>query len=200
MAFILGKKIGMTRVFEEDGKAVPVTLLTVGPVTVTQIKTQDKDGYEAVQVGYGVNKHLSKGLAGHLEGLPQTRTMREFAPVPAEAKRGDIIDASTFQVGDTVKVSSISRGKGFQGAVKRHGFHGMPASHGHHAVLRHVGSIGQRFPQHTLKGMRMAGRMGGTRITTRGLRVMSIDTENHIMAVKGAVPGRRGTLVEVVTL
>lgn len=117
-----------------------------------------------------------------------------------ELEKGDKLDVSAFNAGDVVKVSGITKGKGFQGVVKRHGFHGMPASHGHHHVLRHGGSIGQRFPQHTLKGMRMAGRMGGERQTTRGLEIVSVDRENNLMMIKGAVPGRKGTLLEIATL
>lgn len=166
---------------------VPVTLVAAGPVTVTQIRQRDKNGYEAVQVGFGEAKKLNKKI-------------KEFR-MPAEGlKRGDVLDVSVFAAGDMVKISGLSKGKGFQGVVKRHGFHGMPASHGHHHVLRHGGSIGQRFPQHTLKGMRMAGRMGGGRVTTRGLKVISVDKENNLLAVKGAVPGRRGTLLEIVSI
>lgn len=138
MTFVLGKKVGMTRVFADDGAVIPVTLISVNP----------KD----------------------------------------------------LKIGDVVKVTGISKAKGFQGAVKRHGFAGLPASHGHHAVMRHVGSIGQRFPQHTLKGMRMAGRMGGTTVTTRGLTVISLDAERNFLALKGAVPGRRGTELKIAVL
>jgi len=202
MSFILGKKIGMTRIFKEDGEVVPVTVIEAGPITVTQIKTKEKDGYKAAQVGFGKDKKPNKPKAGHLKGLENAKYLREFsderqATSGNELKRGDIIDVSAFNAGDFVKVSGIAKGRGFQGAVKRHGFHGMPASHGHHHVLRHVGSIGQRFPQHTLKGTRMAGRMGGKRQTTRGLEVVSIDKENNLMMIKGAVPGRKGTLLEI---
>ena len=206
MSFILGKKIGMTQIFQEDGIVVPVTLIEAGPITVTQVRTKEKDGYEAVQVGYGKEKKPGKTKAGHLKDLAGLKYLKEFKletrnwKLETEPKRGDIIDVSSFSVGETIKVSGFSKGKGFQGAVKRHGFHGMPASHGNHHVLRHVGSIGQRFPQHTLKGMRMAGRMGGTRITTRGLKIMNIDKENDLLAVKGAVPGRRGTLLEIMKI
>src|SRR3989344_4582206 len=196
MSFILGKKIGMTQIFQEDGIVVPVTLIEAGPITVTQVRTKEKDGYEAVQVGYGKEKKPGKTKAGHLKDLDMLKHLKETKAL-TDKKRGDIIDVSSFSVGETIKVSGFSKAKGFQGAVKRHGFHGMPASHGHHHVMRHVGSIGQRFPQHTLKGMRMAGRMGGTRITTRGLKIMNIDKENNLLAVKGAVPGRRGTLLEI---
>lgn len=204
MSFILGRKIGMTQIFQDDGTVVPVTLIEAGPITVTQVRTKEKDGYEAVQVGYGSEKKPNKPKAGHLKDLSNLKNLKEFRDKlnaeGAELERGDILDVASFNIGDVVKVSGIAKGKGFQGVVKRHGFHGMPASHGHHHVLRHAGSIGQRFPQHTLKGMRMAGRMGGKRVTTRGLKIMSIDKENNLLAVKGAVPGRRGTLLEIVSL
>ena len=189
----------MSQIFDEDGTVVPVTLIEAGPVTVTQVKIKEQDGYEAVQVGFGRAKKLNKPLKGHLKGLADFRKLKEFKTTEANLKRGDHLDVSTFKVGDVVKVSGLTKGRGFQGVVKRHGFHGMPASHGHHHVLRHGGSIGQRFPQHTLKGMRMAGRMGGQRQTTRGLKVISVDKDNNLIAVKGAVPGRKGTLLEMVS-
>jgi len=196
MSFILGKKIGMTQLFNEDGTVVPVTLIEAGPVTVTQVRLKDKDGYEAVQVGFAHEKNANKPKAGHLKNLKSFKTLRETKSIK-EKNRGDEIDVTSFSVGDVVKVSGLTKGRGFQGAVKRHGFHGMPASHGHHHVLRHVGSIGQRFPQHTLKGTRMAGRMGGVRMTTRGLKVVTVDKEHNLLALKGAVPGRKGTLLEI---
>lgn len=204
--FLLGKKIGMTQVFQDDGKVVPVTLIEAGPVTVTQVRTKEKDGYEAVQVGYGKAKKLKKPQSGHLKELGELKHLKEFRLTADELaslqanKRGETVDVGVFNVGDVIKVSGISKGKGFQGVVKRHGFHGMPASHGHHHVLRHGGSIGQRFPQHTLKGMRMAGRMGGVRVTTRGLKVAAVDKEKNLLAVKGAIPGRRGTLLEILRI
>ncbi len=202
--FLLGRKIGMTQIFQDDGIAVPVTLIEAGPVAVTQVKTKEKDGYESVQVGYGKEKKPNKARAGHLKDLGNLKYLREFklgaSSQKLEAKRGDFYDVSNFNLGDVVKISGVSKGKGFQGVVKHHGFHGMPASHGHHHVLRHGGSIGQRFPQHTLKGMRMPGRMGGVRVTTRGLKIVSIDKENNLLAIKGAIPGRRGTLLEIVKL
>ncbi len=199
----------MSRIFRENGQVVPVTLIEAGPIMVTQSKTVAKDGYQAIQIGFDEKKKINKPAAGHLKGLKNFRKLKEFRPesfkftVDGEEKelsRGDILDISILKAGDIVKVSGITKGKGFQGAVKRHGFHGMPASHGHHHVLRHVGSIGQRFPQHTLKGMRMAGRMGGKRMTTRGLEVVSVDKEKNLLTLKGAVPGRRGTLLEIVSL
>jgi large subunit ribosomal protein L3 len=216
MAFIIGKKVGMTRFFQEDGKVVPVTLIEAEPVVVTQIRTKEKDGYEAVQIGSGKQKKINKPKSGHLKDLGDLKTLREFKELKAKIgpsagetgeggeekllERGDKFDVSVFNIGDIVKISGLTKGRGFQGAVKRHGFHGMPASHGHHHVLRHVGSIGQRFPQHTLKGTRMAGRMGGVRQTTRGLKIVDIDKENNLMIIKGAVQGRKGTLLEISTL
>lgn len=192
----------MTQIFNEDGTVTPATLIEAGPITVTQVKTKDKDGYEAVQIGYGSEKKSNKPKAGHLKGLKNLKKLKEFRAEGQENKleKGSEIDVSIFNIGDVVKVSGLTKGRGFQGAVKRHGFHGMPASHGHHHVLRHVGSIGQRFPQHTLKGTRMAGRMGGKRVTTRGLKVVAVDKENNLLAVKGAIPGRRGTIVEIVKI
>ncbi len=199
----------MTRIFREDGEVIPVTVVEAGPITVTQIRTEEKDGYRAVQVGFGKDKKPNKSKAGHIKGLENTKNLVEFrvedlkfkvGETEKELEKGDKLDVSAFSAGDIVKISGITKGKGFQGVVKRHGFHGMPASHGHHHVLRHGGSIGQRFPQHTLKGMRMAGRMGGERQTTRGLEIVSIDKENNLMMIKGAVPGRKGTLLEIVTL
>lgn len=209
MKFILGKKVGMTQVFEEDGKVVPVTVVEVGPNVVVQVRTKEKDGYEAVQVGTGTKKakNINKPTKGHLKDLGTFRYLKEVRDKESKhiaigestealtLKVGDTLDASVFAVGDKIKVTGISKGKGFQGVMKRHGFHGMPHSHGHHHVARHAGSIGQRFPQHTLKGMRMAGRMGHDQVTTRGLKIVRVDVENGLLAVKGAVPGNRGQLL-----
>lgn len=206
MAFIIGKKIGMTRIFREDGTVIPVTVIDAGPTVVTQIKTAEKEGYDAVQFGFGKAKRPNKPLTGHLKkSQASSRVLKELrkGDKAFEAKEyaiGEQIAVSIFKPGDKVKVAGITKGRGFQGAVKRHGFHGMPASHGHHHVMRHVGSIGQRFPQHTLPGMRMAGRMGGERHTIRGLEVVSIDAEKNMMTVKGAVPGRKGTILEIRTI
>ena len=209
MKFILGKKLGMSQVFEEDGKVVPVTVVEIESNVVTQIRTKEKDGYEAVQVGTGTRKvkNIKKPQRGHLKELGNFKYLREVRDKESKhmaigettealtVKVGDKLDASVFVVGDKIKVTGISKGKGFQGVMKRHGFHGMPHSHGHHHVARHGGSIGQRFPQHTLKGMRMAGRMGTDKVTTRGLKIVRVDMENGLLAVKGAVPGQRGQLL-----
>lgn len=200
----------MSQIFKEDGKVIPVTAIEAGPVFITQLRTKDKDGYEAVQVGFGVKKekNIKKPQLGHLKKakIQNTRYSREFIIDKGlklndkELKLGEAIDVSIFQKGDKVKVSGISKAKGFQGVMKRHGFHGAPASHGHKHVARSPGSIGRRFPQHTVKGMRMAGRMGGERVTVRGLEVIDVNKEKNLMFVKGAVPGRKGILLEIVSL
>ncbi len=193
----------MTQMFKEDGSVVPITLVKIEPNVVVQVKTKEKDGYQAIQIGTGSKKKLNKPAKGHRKDLGNFSVLKEFKLAPAneagsiEFKVGDTIDISTFAEGETVKVSGVSKGKGFQGVVKRHGFHGMPASHGAHSVLRHAGSIGQRFPQHTLKGMRMAGRMGGVNKSIRGLKIVKIDTVNGLLAIKGAVPGNNKSIVEI---
>ena len=214
MKFILGKKLGMSQVYTENGEIVPVTVIEAEPNTVIQIKTKDKNKYEAVQVGYGTRKekNVAKQQRGHFKDLGNFAVLKEFrfdkkgrtsrgedqeAIDSANLTVGQKIDVSIFAPGDAVKVSGMTKGRGFQGVVKRHGFHGGWASHGHHAVLRHAGSIGQRFPQHTLKGMRMAGRMGNDKLTVRGLEVVNVDIENNIIAIKGAVPGNKGGLVMI---
>ena len=200
--FILATKLGMSQIYSDKGEAMGVTLLLVGKNVITQVKTKEKDGYQAVQVATGAKKasKLSKAVRGHFKDLGSFRWVREFAATAVGDKDlsvGDTIDASIFAPGDIVKVSGLTKGKGFAGAVKRHGFHGAPASHGHHHVLRHVGSIGQRFPQHTLKGSRGPGRDGQERIAVRGLKVAAVDVEAGLIAVRGAVPGARGTILEV---
>jgi len=194
--FILGKKLGMTQIFKED-KVIPVTLIESGPNFVTQVKNKDGDGYDAVQVGFGAKKekNIKKPQRGHLKNLDNLRWLREFRVDSTELKSGDKIDVSIFAPGDKVNVVAISKGKGFQGVVKRHGFHGGPKSHGQKDRHRAPGSIGSSFPEHVFKGMRMAGRMGGDRVTVKNLEVIEVDNENNLIALKGAVPGRRGTLV-----
>src|SRR3989344_9393695 len=198
MKFILGKKLGMSQVFEEDGKVVPVTVVEVEQNVVVQVRTKEQDGYEAVQVGTGTRKakNIKKPQKGHFKDLGNFKYLKEVRG-SQELKVGDKLDVSVFAVGDKIKVTGLSKGKGFAGVMKRHGFPGMPHSHGHHHVARHAGSIGQRFPQHTLKGMRMAGRMGHDQVTTRGLKIVRVDVENGLLAVKGAVPGNRGQLLVI---
>ncbi len=202
MKFILGTKQNMTEYFKEDGTVVPVTILSAGPVTVTRIFEKNKDGYNAVQVGYRVQKkeRISKARLGQMNSIPY-RDLKEFRLKPTDksiVKEGDVVDVSIFEIGDKVQVSSISKGKGFQGVVKRHGFHGGPRTHGQKHSEREAGSIGGGLRTHVPKGMRMAGRMGSDRITQKNLKVVFIDKENNIMLVEGAVAGKRGTLVEMV--
>ena len=190
----------MTQIFDEMGVVHPATVLKVSPMTVTQIKTVDKDGYSAIQVGSGERKekNINKPLKGHLKGLGNFSVLKEFSN-DIEMKVGDKVDISLFEVGDKVSVSSISKGKGFQGVVKRHGFHGGPRSHGQKHSEREPGSIGGagRDGGRVAKGKRMAGRMGGERVTTKGLTVVQVIPESQQILVRGSIPGRRGTVVEI---
>ena len=193
----------MVQFFREDGKAIPATLLNAGPVVVTQVKNLEKDKYSAVQVGYGEKKKLGKALLGHFKKLGNFRYVKEFRLTdPKEIEglgEGSAIDVSVFKEGDLVTVSGISKGKGFQGVVKRHGFHGGPRSHGQKHSEREAGSIGGggRAGGRVAKGMRMAGRMGSDRTTVKNLKVLVVDKENNQLLISGAVPGKRGTLIEV---
>ena len=203
MKFILATKENMTEYFSPDGAVVPVTILNAGPITVTRIFSKAKDGYNSVQVGFGVQKkqRISKGSAGAMKG-GFYKTLKEFRMKPADkvdVKEGDSIDVSVFTPGDLLQISSVSKGKGFQGVVKRHGFHGGPRTHGQKHSEREPGSIGGGLRTHVPKGMRMAGRMGSDRITQKNLKVVSIDKENNIMLIKGAIAGKRGSLVEIVS-
>ena len=202
--FILGTKQYMTQVFDDAGVAHPATVLSAGPVTITQLKNSERDGYDAIQVGYEEQskKHVPKAKLGHLKNLTLLRHLREFRITNAEKdayKRGGTIDVSVFVPGDTVEVSAISKGKGFQGVVKRHGFHGGPRTHGQKHSEREPGSIGGagRAGGRVAKGMRMAGRMGGERVTVKNLKVLQVDPEHNRIILRGAIPGRRGTLVEI---
>ncbi|OGY44383.1 MAG: 50S ribosomal protein L3 [Candidatus Buchananbacteria bacterium RIFCSPHIGHO2_02_FULL_40_13] len=198
MKFILGKKLAMTQIFGANGQAVPVTAVLAEPNIVAQVKTADKDKYSAVQVGFGAGKNLNKPQAGHLKGLDHLKIVREFRISPAEAvklKRGDRITVDVFKKDDKVKVVGTSKGRGYQGVVKRHGFHGSPASHGHKDQLRKSGSIGATDPARVFKGMRMAGRMGHDQISVLGLAIVDIDQEKNILYIKGAVPGARNGLL-----
>jgi len=205
MKFILGTKDKMTQVFDEKGTCYPVTILRVSPLVVTAVKSSDKDGYDAVQVAGGEQKEsrLGKADLGHQGGAK--RYVKEFRARASQGEKldgvevGATIDSSVFAPGDTVTVSAISKGKGFQGVVKRHGFHGDMASHGRKHSLRAPGSIGGggRDGGRVIKGMRMAGRMGSDRITVKNLKIVQVNAEENIILVKGAIPGRKGTLVEV---
>jgi large subunit ribosomal protein L3 len=201
MKFILGTKVNMTEYFSEDGEVIPVTIVSAGPVTVTRILEKSKDGYDAVQVGFGTQKEnrINKAQKSAMQGA-NYRTLKEFRmknEVPT-AKVGDVIDVSAFTAGDKIVVSSVSKGKGFQGVVKRHGFAGGPRTHGQKHSEREPGSIGGGLRTHVPKGMRMAGRMGSDRITQKNLKVVFVDKENNTMLIKGAITGKRGTLVEII--
>ncbi|MFA6324624.1 MAG: 50S ribosomal protein L3 [Candidatus Paceibacterota bacterium] len=203
MKYILGIKENMTEYFTEEGKVIPVTIVRAGPITVTRVFEKEKDGYNSVQVGFGSQKkeRINKARAGQMKDGAY-RTLKEFRLKPAdknEAKEGDVIDVSIFNPGDNLQISGISKGKGFQGVVKRHGFHGGPRSHGQKHSEREPGSIGGGLRTHVPVGMRMAGRMGSDRITYKNLKVVFVDKENNLMLVKGALPGRRGTLIEIVS-
>jgi len=206
MKFILGTKENMAEYFSENGTVIPITILSAGPVTITRIFEKSKDGYNSVQVGYGTQKKPARpDDSGHSGGERRVhklyKTVKEFRLKPAdkvEAKEGDVIDVSIFVPGDKVTVTSVSKGKGFQGVVKRHGFHGGPRTHGQKHSEREPGSIGGGLRTHVPKGTRMAGRMGSDRITQKNLQIVFIDKENNLMLVKGAIAGRRGTLVEVI--
>lgn len=193
----------MTQVFDKDGVLHPVTILRVAPAKVTQVKTKEKDGYTAVQLATGEQKshRVSKALRGHQGGAFKHTV--EFRPsvgrkeTMPEMAKNQTLDASTFAVGDMIAVSAISKGKGFQGVVKRYNFRGGPGSHGMKNTLRTPGSIGATGPQRVFKGTRMAGRMGSDRVTVKNLKVVAVDVKENLLLVSGAVPGRRGTLVEV---
>lgn len=201
MKILLGTKEEMTQVFDEDGNVNPATVIATRPMSITQIKTKESDGYSAVQVGFGEikDKKVSKALKGHLKGKA-FRHIKEFRISEKEAsdlKVGDEVSAEVFEVGDKVRVSGVSKGKGFQGVVKRHGFGGGPRTHGQRHSEREPGSIGTAGVQRVLKGVRMAGRMGGDRISVKNLRILHIDKEAGKVYIKGALPGRKGTLLEV---
>jgi large subunit ribosomal protein L3 len=200
MQYILGNKIGMSQMFDKNGKLTPVTLLSVGPCYVLQKKNKEKDGYEALQVGFKKiekKNKIGKSMKGkeykfikecRIEGAPEG---------VSKLNVGDEINASIFQEGQIIKVSGISKGKGFQGGVKRHGFHGRNATHGVKHEQRTIGSTGMRFPQHVRKGRKMPGRMGFERITVKNLKIMKVDKENNLLVIKGAVPGTKRTLLEI---
>ncbi len=190
----------MTRVFDKSGKLTSVTVIEAGPCVIAQVKTEKKDGYNAVQIGFGKAKKISKPQAGHLKNLGLIKYLKEFKEEKISSyKVGDKIDAALFSEGDLVKVSGITKAKGFAGGMKRHGFAGGPASHGQKHSARERGSVGPRFPEHVVKGVKMPGRMGGARSTVKNLMIMSVDKENNLIALSGAIPGRKGTLVEVVS-
>lgn len=203
MLGIIGKKIGMSQVFEQNGNLIPVTVVEAGPCQVVQVKTPKKDGYSAVQLGFEVKpeKRVNKPMLGHFKAASTEpyRFLSEIKDFEGEtSKPGDMVTVDLFKIGDTVKVSGVTKGKGFQGVVKRHNFKGGPKSHGQSDRHRAPGSIGaSAYPSRVIKGMKMAGRMGGDNKTVRGLSIVKIDTENNLLYIKGAVPGTRNSIVTI---
>ncbi|WP_303661000.1 50S ribosomal protein L3, partial [uncultured Duncaniella sp.] len=198
---LLGKKIGMTSVFSADGKNVPCTVIEVGPCVVTQVKTVDKDGYAAVQLGFEEKKekHTTNPMAGHFKkaGVAPQRHLAEFKGFGEEVKLGDTITVDFFSENDFVDIQGTSKGKGFQGVVKRHGFGGVGQStHGQHNRLRAPGSVGAcSYPAKVFKGMRMAGQMGNEKVTVQNLRVVKVLPEHNVLLIKGSIPGSKGSIV-----
>jgi large subunit ribosomal protein L3 len=196
MKFIIGRKLEMSQRYRPNGEVVPVTLVKVEPCVVTQVRTLDKDGYTALQIGTGSKRHIAKPQAGHLKASGDhgnLATLREFRVDSVEGiSAGAVCEVDSFVNGDVIDVTGISKGKGFQGVVKRWGFAGGPATHGHKDNLRMPGSIGSGGIQHVLKGLKMGGRMGGDQVTVQNLEIVEVLSEKGLIAVKGAVPGARG--------
>lgn len=192
--YILGKKLGMSTIYDEKRGALNVTLVECVQNVIKQVRSSEKDGYSAVQIGIINDKVKDKKAKKGKEFLK----LKEFRGEAKDLKAGDKIDIGQFEIGDKVKVSAVAKAKGFQGVVKRHGFKGSPKSHGHKHDLRAPGSIGATFPEHVIKGKRMAGRMGGKRVSTLNLKIVEIDKENNILFLKGAVPGVKGRIVEII--
>lgn len=203
MSGLIGKKIGMTSIFDENGKNIPCTVIEAGPCVVTQVRTKDADGYEAVQLGFDdkADKNATKAELGHFKkaGTSAKRQVVEFKGFEAEYKLGDTITVEHFIEGEFVDISGISKGKGFQGVVKRHGFGGVGQStHGQHNRLRAPGSIGAAsYPARVFKGMRMAGRTGGDKVKIENLRVLKVVPEKNLLVVKGCVPGHKNAYVTI---
>ena len=193
---IIGKKIGMTQHFGDDGTLEAVTAIEAGPCTVTQVKTATQDGYQAVQLGFGLAKRLNQPEQGHLKGLGLFRHLREFRVVDTSGlELGQRVTADLFKEGELVNVTGTSKGKGFAGVVKRHGFAGGPKTHGQSDRHRARGSVGATTPGRVLKGTKMAGHMGNHRVTVRNLKVLKADAERGLLLLRGAVPGSRNSLV-----
>ena len=194
MKTLLGTKIGMTQILGEDGSVIPVTIVKAGPCTVTQVKTVERDGYNAVQLGYGEGKNLSKAVAGHVKPADVSpKTIREVRvdELSEDLKVGAMFDVNLFTIGDSVNVTGTSKGKGFAGTIKRHNYNRQRKTHGGKGDTRKPGSIGSMYPQKVFKGKTMAGRMGHDTVTVRNLVIAYIDVENNVLGVKGAVPGPR---------
>lgn len=203
MKGIIGKKVGMTQIFDEKGNAVPVTVIEAGPCYVTQVRTQDKDGYTAVQLGYGETKQqrLTRGQLGHLKrnNLPALKVLREFRlRGAADVSEGDQVKADVFAQGERVDVIGTTKGRGFAGTIKRHGFNRQPKTHGASDRTRAPGSVGSTtFPGRTFKGQRMAGHFGNERHTAQNLEVVVVNADKNLLAVRGSVPGANGGIVVI---
>lgn len=203
MSGLIGKKIGMTSIFNDEGKNIPCTVIQVGPCVVTQVRTLEVDGYEALQLGFDdkKDKQTTKALKGHFKkaGTVAKKRVAEFQGFEEDYKLGDVINVDHFAEGEFVDVTGTSKGKGFQGVVKRHGFAGVgQATHGQHNRLRAPGSIGAAsYPARVFKGMRMGGRMGGDTIKVQNLRVLKVVKEKNLLVVKGAVPGHKNSYVTI---
>ncbi|MFH1451059.1 MAG: 50S ribosomal protein L3 [bacterium] len=201
--FIIGKKVDMSQAFEENGNVVPLTIIQAGPCKILQVKSKEKDGYEAFQFGFDeqLPRKVKKPMKGkefkHLKEFRPRKSLKEFGEEAKEWKEGDWVNVSIFKEGDKVGVSGIAKGKGFQGAVKKWGFHGKNATHGNRHDERSLGSVGTSGHHRVTKGRRMPGRMGGGRITVRNLKIMKVDPENNVLLIRGAIPGRKGIIVEV---
>lgn len=196
---LIGRKLGMTQIFDEQGLARPVTVIEAGPCVVTQVRTAEKDGYEAVQLGYGIAKKLNKPEKGHVkESGHMVKTLREVrADDYSNIEVGQVFNADTFAEGEVIDVTGTSKGRGFQGGMKRHGFHGGPKTHGQSDRHRAPGSIGSSAtPGRVIKGQKMAGHMGNERVTVQNLKVLRVDTDRNLLLVEGSVPGpNKGTLL-----
>ncbi|MFC6861602.1 50S ribosomal protein L3 [Zunongwangia atlantica] len=199
MSGLIGKKIGMTSIFDENGKNIPCTVIEAGPCVITQVRTNEVDGYEALQLGFDDKKTANKAATGHAKkaGVAAQQKVVEFQGFEGDYKLGDTINVEHFNEGEFVDISGISKGKGFQGVVKRHGFGGVGQStHGQHNRLRAPGSIGAAsYPARVFKGMRMAGRMGGEKVKVENLRVLKVVAEKNLLVVKGCVPGHKNSYV-----
>ncbi len=203
MSGLIGRKVGMTSIFDENGKNIPCTVIEAGPCVVTQVRTEEVDGYQALQLGFDdkAEKRANKAENGHFKkaGTAPKKKVVEFRDFDGEHKLGDVIGVDLFQEGEFVDVSGISKGKGFQGVVKRHGFGGVgQATHGQHNRLRAPGSIGAAsYPARVFKGMRMAGQMGNERVTVQNLRVLKVVPEKNLLVLKGAVPGHKNAYITI---
>jgi|TARA_Y100000310_G_C20703765_1_gene832658 large subunit ribosomal protein L3 len=199
MKLLVGRKLNMTQLYGPNGNVIPVTTVKIGTGVVTQVKNQERDGYTAVQMGFSEgSKNINKPMQGHVKNLVKNPKLRELRDEKVDQfEVGQKYDLTSFEVGDTVAVSGVSKGKGFQGVVKRHGFSGADASHGTKHHERAPGSIGATDPARVFPGKKMPGRMGGARVTVKNLEIAGIDKENNLLMIKGAVPGARNGLVEI---